>query len=443
VALSGTDITVTLACDAQGVPISTVAEVESALDLDASISAVTTWNVVGATGAEIAEVTERMAFIGGADIGDLVVDWSMTVPYDFSFLCTRHGGERLFGIDADDQATLRYSDALTPGTWAAANVWRPGGRFTGLIEIQGVLIAMQEERILRIDGTDPTTWETSRAMAEGLGLPHDAQDSLRELEGIAVYLSQSGLTVYDGSRPRVISNAVKCREQACRNFIPLTVDEWEGSFTELWGDFLLVFYRSDSGLTGCDRVLLYDFRRSIFAGVWLLPTPVIGSLCDETSDGDAARLILVTASGDLFRENDSYLDAGEPFEFKVRTKVYDFGRETLDKQVIEMRSRYYAGGATTLGMSLFKENDTGTPVISVTHTITGEGEGTIIKRVPHVRGYDFFVEFSQTDDVYLEVSGSELDAFSRREGRRRPVPAFIARDGLTRLLHHHAASGPA
>jgi len=218
---------------------------------------------------------------------------------------------------------------------------------------------------------------------------------------------------------------------------------WEGSFTELWGDFLLVFYRSDSGLTGCDRVLLYDFRRSIFAGVWLLPTPVIGSLCDETSDGDAARLILVTASGDLFRENDSYLDAGEPFEFKVRTKVYDFGRETLDKQVIEMRSRYYAGGATTLGMSLFKENDTGTPVISVTHTITGEGEGTIIKRVPHVRGYDFFVEFSQTDDVYLEVSGSELDAFSRREGRRRPVPAFIARDGLTRLLHHHAASGPA
>jgi len=416
---------------------------ESALDLDASISAVTTWNVVGATGAEIAEVTERMAFIGGADIGDLVVDWSMTVPYDFSFLCTRHGGERLFGIDADDQATLRYSDALTPGTWAAANVWRPGGRFTGLIEIQGVLIAMQEERILRIDGTDPTTWETSRAMAEGLGLPHDAQDSLRELEGIAVYLSQSGLTVYDGSRPRVISNAVKCREQACRNFIPLTVDEWEGSFTELWGDFLLVFYRSDSGLTGCDRVLLYDFRRSIFAGVWLLPTPVIGSLCDETSDGDAARLILVTASGDLFRENDSYLDAGEPFEFKVRTKVYDFGRETLDKQVIEMRSRYYAGGATTLGMSLFKENDTGTPVISVTHTITGEGEGTIIKRVPHVRGYDFFVEFSQTDDVYLEVSGSELDAFSRREGRRRPVPAFIARDGLTRLLHHHAASGPA
>ena len=69
--------------------------------------------------------------------------------------------------------------------------------------------------------TDPTTWTIARGTAEGLGLPDGAAGTLRELEGIVVYVSQSGLTVFDGSRPRVISDAVKDRMQGCRNYVPL------------------------------------------------------------------------------------------------------------------------------------------------------------------------------------------------------------------------------
>lgn len=400
-------ITVHLATDGSSVITSDATAIVAALNGDAGVAAVASFEVLN--GSTLGTVISEQ-FFGGAAAGHLKA-WPVNYDYDFRYLATREGSDRIFGIDAGDPASLRWCDALTPGTWNSASVWRPGGRFTGIIEIQGVLVALQEGRILRIDGTDPTTWEGSRAMAEGLGLPEGASGSLRELEGVALYVSQTGLTIYDGSRPRVLSNTVKTREQACRNYVPLNADEWEGAFTDVWRDYIMVFYRSGAGLTGCDRVLLYDFRRSIFAGVWDLAEPVTCSSCEEAEDGVAASLILGTVSGNLLRENDVFTDDGATYEFLLRTKVYDFGRETLDKQIIEMRSRYYAGSPTTLNMSLYRESDHTTPVTTIALAIAAEGEGTLIKRVPHYRGTDFFVEFSQTDDVYLEVAGSELDAF--------------------------------
>ena len=405
--MSGYDIAVVLATDGSGVITSTNTDVVTALNAVSGMSAVITWTATA--GADLTGEVAETQFFSGADAGQPYTDFLLWT-YDFTSLATRDGSDRIFGIDASDPASLRWCDALTPGTWASSNVWRPGGKFTGIIEVAGVLLALQEDRIMRIDGTDPTTWSTARASAEGLGLPVGAAHTLRELEGVAVYLSQTGLTVFDGSRPRVISNAVKSREQACRNFIPLTADEWDGSFLEVWRDFLLVFYKSDGADTGCNRVLLYDFRRSIFAGVWELPEPVTCSSCDETSDGVAAALLLGTVSGNILRENDLFLDDGVEFEFGVKSKVYDCGRESIDKQVIEMRAPYYAGGPTTLTMSLYREGDI-TPCATVAHAITAEGEGVIVKRVHHIRGRDFRIEFSQTDDVYLEVNGNEFDYF--------------------------------
>jgi hypothetical protein len=403
--MTGTDISAVLATDGAGVITSTNTEVVAALNGVAAMPV--DWTAVD--GAALAVEVAETQFYGGADVGQPYAALVL-YDYDFCYLAAREGSDRIFGIDVADPASLRWCDALTPGTWNSANVWRPGGRFTGIVEIAGVLLAFQEERIMRVDGTDPTTWSTVRASAEGLGLPLGASATLRELEGVAVYLSQTGLTVFDGSRPRVISNAVKSREQACRNFIPLTADEWDGSFIDVWRDFLLVFYKSDGSDTGCNRVLLYDFRRSIFAGVWELPEPVTCSSCDETGDGVAAALLLGTVSGNILRENDLFLDNGVAFEFGAKSKVYDCGREAIDKQVIEMRAPYYAGGPTTLTMSLYREGDV-TPCATVAHGITAEGEGVIVKRVHHMRGRDFRVEFSQTDDVYLEVNGNEFDYF--------------------------------
>lgn len=399
-------ITVHLATNGSGVVTSDATAIVAALNADSGVAAVAAFEVLN--GSTLGAVCHEH-FFGGSVAGNLKA-WPVNADYDFSILATRDGSDRIFGVVMTDPASLRWCDALTPGTWNAASVWRPGGAFTGLIEISGVMVALQETRIMRIDGTDPDTWQASRAAAEGLGLPSGAVDTLRELEGVVVYLSQTGLTTYDGSRPRVISNAVKDAGQACRNYIPLTYDEWSGAFIETWRDFIILFYKSDGTVNGCDRALLYDFRRSIWAGVWEFSEGVTCASCDETSADEDALLILGTYAGNLLRESESFADNGTPFEFLLRTKVYDCGRQAIDKQAIEMRVQYLVSDASDITVDFFREDDL-EPVTTVTHSSTAHEEDVITKRIPHVRGRDFYMEVSQTADVYLEVSGNEFDYF--------------------------------
>jgi hypothetical protein len=296
----------------------------------------------------------------------------------------------------------------TPETWAAGSVIRPESEITGILEVGAAFLIFMEGAIYRIDGTDPTTWTLTRAEATGLGLPATASHTLMELEGVAVYLSNKGLAVYEGSRPRTISDAVKNEEDSTRNLIPTNSTMWEGAFLLVVGDAIWVFYRSTSGLDGCDRAMAYDYRRDTWSGPWTFAEPYTCGSCDGTLTGDLALPYLGGAYGHVWRQLD-HTDAA-PFTMLLRSKTFDCAREAVDKVVIEMRATYKAAAATSITMRLFRESET-TACVTVVHTVAAAGEGVISKRVPHLRGRDFYMELESSDGVYVEFGGCEFDYF--------------------------------
>lgn len=415
VSLVGTAITVNLATDANGGITSTCNDIVTALNGDAGIAAVTdTWTT--GSGTEVVDAMAATSFYGGADIGDLIVtgdaaaDPLYSVPYSFTYLAARKSSERIFGIDAADTTNVRYCDALTPETWNSASLISPGGVFTGLLEIGSVMLLYQDDDIFRIDGTDPTTWEVTKATAKGLGLPAAASGTLIAVEDVATYLSPRGLTVYDGTRPRPLSDPIKHEEDSTKNLIPTDADLYDESFLMVVGDEIRVFYKSASSVDGNDRAVVYDYRRGIWSGPWTFAEPVVAGTYDPSNTGNAALPYLVSYAGQVLRQNTAYDDNGTDFLTKLRTRTFDCGREAIDKVVITMRVAYKTAGATSLTVSLYREDDA-SPACTVTHTVTGAEEDVITKRVPHVRGRDFYIEVSATDDVYFEIGGAEFDYF--------------------------------
>lgn len=409
VGLSGTTITITLATDGSGAnnyAANTQTLVAAELEGNVPIAAVSSWVV--SYGDQVVEGVGTYGFWGGADLYGMYA--AIVNSTDFSILATREGSERIFGVDFWNTSALMWCDALTPGTWAGANIWAPGGAFTGIIEIQGVLVCEQPTRTMRIDGTDPATWTTARASAEGVGLPVGATRTLRELEGIAVYLSRAGVTTYDGYAPSVLSNPIKNRQDGSANFVPLTDDMWTGSFSLVWNDYIMFFYRSGAGVTGCDRAILYDFRASVWSGVWEFAVPVNCAVCDAAEEGPGGRLTLGLVTGDVVQEAPSGCSAADTFDFTLRSRTFDCARPMLDKQVIEMRCRYYAPAATSITFSLYREGES-TPIETVTHTVAAAGPGVIAKRVRHFRGTDFYFTVETSDGVHTEIAGLEFDYF--------------------------------
>ncbi len=404
--LTGHDLLISLATDASGVVTSTCTNVKTAVDAS-DFYAVGSCNFDIGAAAAICPTLAKQNFWGGADAGDLMIDFD-TLTFNIKALSICPSTGRLFAIDRTDDTSVRYSNIRTPATWDAANVTYGEDPFTGIIAIGSVMVLLQEKRLLRIDGTDPTTWNVTEATANGLGMPWSARDSLLEIEGVIAYLSKSGVTVYDGTRPRPISDALKNDEDSTRNYAPVTPGMWGGAFIVEKGDHLIIAYDSDGTHAGCDRAVLYDFRSDAWMGPWEFPEVVTCASYEPTNSGAGGRLYFGCASGNLLAEGTTFLDAAA-YATLFRSKTFDCGREAVDKHVIEMRCSYYAAAATTLTFSLYRE-DEATPVTTTTVAVAA-GRDVITKRVPHIRGRDFYMEVSQTDDVYFEVTGLEFDYF--------------------------------
>lgn len=410
VTLVGTVITFTTATDGAGANASTLQDFVTAMA--AATSSVPlpleSPTVTGTATALISEGTFH--FEHGYDGGQLVAEQYIST-YDFDYLAAYTSGERVFGIDHADPMSVRWCDALDASTWNSASVYRPGGQFTGLIELaSGVMGMFQANDIYRIDGTDPTTWTPTKAKSRGLGLPIEAADTLVDVEGVIVYLSHRGLAVYDGAQPRVIGDQLKNDEDSELCFMPTDPGRWDGAFSLLVRDHIMLFCKSISTAVGCDMALLYDFRKSVWAGVFYYADGFTSGTCEMTNDGNAALMHLGCIDGQIRRENGDYDDDGTPFTMTLRSRTFDCGREAMDKQVIEMRATYKAAGATAFTMNLYREDETA-PIATVTHTISGAEEDVVSKRVQHNRGRDFFIELLSTDDVYLEFGGVEFDYF--------------------------------
>ena len=420
-------LTITRATDAGSTVTSTWDDLKTAIEADADVAAVFGLSFTG-TGAAEALISGLYGgpyeLSGGLDLLDyeVVVE---TYDYTFSYLATRTYGERLFGIDADDRGTVRYSAVGDPTTWESGSpatenlVSAPGQEFTALVEIGRTMVLMQADRFFRIDGSDSETWELSKVESEGLGCVPSASGTARELEGIVIGLSKRGLAVFDGTRPRIISDAVKNETDTSANLVPLTEATWEGAFTIVDGDHLILFYRSADATSGCDRAIVYDYRRGVWSGPWTFDEEVTAGFgeylaCIRTPAAPATPYAVIKKRTALFTDDD------ETYEFRVRTRTFTCGREAIDKQVITMRATYKTTGTfdpEAVGyqsceptLELYREDET-TAVESKTVSVDASVSDVLEKRCHHRRGRDFYLEFSDESPHGLELAGAEFDYF--------------------------------
>jgi len=409
VVVTGTDIVVSLETDASGNCISTPDEVELALAADATVGTGTITWAGGGTG--LATPFAEEPFYGGADIGDLYVDTVMN-DYTFTYLAARTASERLFGIDADDPGNVRWCDAFAAATWGALSVISPGGKFIAAQELDRVMVLHQADRILRIDGTDPSTWEVVPVGSEGLGCI--APQSVIEVEGVGVYFSPRGLAYFNGTKPAPLSDNVYNVADPDTSVLPLDSGLYEGMFTVQAQELVYVFFKSASTNDGCDRVMVLDFRTGAWGGPYELGFEAVAGCMDLTVTGDSGALTLLTADGDVLRENIDVLDdAGVDFTMKVGFKTIDADRSTLDKVFRGVRVGYKVSGACTLTVNVYCEDESTTRTnCTKAFAFAAASNGVLTMALPAgTRARSAWVEVVCADAVDVELSSEAVDLF--------------------------------
>ena len=420
-------LTIVLGSDGGGTVTSNWLAVKAALEAEVDASAVFVLELTGDAGTTLVNgaYVGTHALAGGLELFAYQVP-SEDCDYTFSYMAARSYGNRLFGIDSDDRDIVRYSGVGDLSSWASGSpatdnmLSAPeGGEFTALVEVGRVMVLAQANRFLRIDGSDPATWEVTKVESEGLGCASGASSTARELEGIVLCLSQRGLAVFDGTRPRIISDAVKNETDASANLIPLTPASWLGSFTVVDGDHIILFYRSADATDGCDRAIVYDYRRGVWSGPWTFTEEVTCGLgeyvaCIRPQTAPAVDYSVIKKRSALFTDDD------ETYEYRVRTRTFTCGREAIDKQVITMRATYKTTGTfdtEAVGyvsceptLKLYREDET-TAVETKTVSVDASVSDVIEKRCHHRRGRDFHLEFSDESPHGLELAGAEFDYF--------------------------------
>lgn len=410
VGIDGTAITVNLATDASGNCISTAAQVEAALDASGGgIAAVTTWSVEA--GTEIVVPKAVRSFINGADIGDLYLS-KINATESFTYLARRTAAERLFGISAADKGNVKWCDSFTPATWNALSVLSPGGEFISMLEIDRSFMLFQADRILRIDGTDPTTWELAPVGSEGLGCV--APETVEEVEGVAVYYSPRGVAYFDGSRPSPLSDAVYNVADTAHSLLPYDADLYDGAFTVQSHEFIYFFYKSAAANAGCDRAMVLDFRTGAWGGPYKFGFQATCGCQDLTATGDEGALTLGTSTGYLIRETaDLYTDLGSEYTMSVSFKTIDADRPTLDKVFRGVRIGYKVGGTSNMTVSMLSEDETASRTnCSRLFTLTGAVEDVVTMALP--AGYRSKAAWVNVEHAYhesLELFSQAVDLF--------------------------------
>lgn len=260
-----------------------------------------------------------------------------TVAHRFAYLARSVGADRMFGIEWGDRGNVRWSDPFNAAVWGPASVLSPGGDFTALIEIGRVMVLAQADRMYRIDGTDPATWEVTSVGAEGLGCI--APRTMVEVEGVAVYYSPRGLTFFDGSRARPLSGAIFAPDGGASSMFPTTAAWAEDGFAMVTREHVNLCFRTWPDWAHNHNVVPYAFREDVFGGrYWFRFTLTCG-------DGGTDGMIFGCHDGSVAVETDGvYTDLGFEYDVSVATRAYTFGTVTLDKIWREARLAYTVGG---------------------------------------------------------------------------------------------------
>lgn len=416
VSVADTDITVHVATGAGGAPTSTAAQVVAALAGYGASNALCTFGYpAGKAGTHTVVATAQTFLVAGWDIGDYGCAL-VTSDHSFTYLARRMGSERLFGIDAADTTNVRWCDAYTPETWNSLSVASPGGAFVALAEINESFGMWTEEMLYRIDGSDPTTWNVSPVQSDGLGCR--APDTLLVIEGVAVYWSARGLAVYDGTRPKVLSQDIFDPAAPTRSLPPVDSTLWDRMFALSTGDHYILYYPSAGCASGCDRAVLRDFDMGAWGGDWTFPTDYVVTCGHADLRADVTHPYLGWANlgvdgvgGLIYQDPTATDDLGEPIAEVLDSRTLDGARPLMDKIYNDSRFGIYAPveAEVTVGM-MFEDETEFRPGASVTLTLAA-GDHMVRLRIKNARARMGRLVVMSSAASRIEAYGAGCDLF--------------------------------
>jgi hypothetical protein len=313
---------ISLATDGAGAITSVANDIKTAVDGDTGMAAHVSVAVEGA-GTGLANALAAAHLTGGLSVGD-VQTAQVTASYSFSYLASAKGGDRIFGIDAADKTNVRWCDTLTPATWGGTSVLSPGGVFTAISECGDYMLLAQEEQLLRIDGTVPSTWQVRAIASEDIGVSSPMTLEIRE--GVPVFQSLKGTAYFDGGRPRVLSDRVN-------GLLPLNLTDAFSVPVAFNGDQELYLVHFLTSSTDCFTV--YDYRQNVYAGYWEVAfDDALTCAARRPDDATESGVVFGSAGGKLYcLDHDGAADPGTGHTITafVDTKLFDGQRPTFDK----------------------------------------------------------------------------------------------------------------
>lgn len=137
-------------------------------------------------------------------------------------------GNRLWGCRYGDDGSGGFVNEIYASALGDPTVWDEfegistdsyrvslgcSGEFTGICSLEGDVICFKEGHIVRVSGSEPSDYYVTVTPARGI--KRGESDSLAVLNEKAFYRSDSGMTVFDGSMPYVISESLGGLEYVC------------------------------------------------------------------------------------------------------------------------------------------------------------------------------------------------------------------------------------
>lgn len=334
---------------------------------------------------------------------------------------------RIFGIDADEPERLRWCGVGDAELWSTGDDPPGGSRvfnhaLTAIRNVGSVLIVAGESRMSRIDGTDAETWTVREIESDGIGVIFPR--TLIDVEGVAVFVCNRGLAVYDGSRPHVISQKADLQDLISDNLGHTLLP-----FGIRYGSWVMFALPNSTGARttgGCDIIWCLDFERQAFF-TWKQIRTAQGAYFTCAWENGYDKLHFGGTSGiQVQYDEDAYGGSGQGIDFgntnnthlmKVKSKGWDDTRPGVDKILKEVRVVYsiplaYGSYESDVTVNVYAEEGDSSPVATTTVTVDSDtDEGLILKRIQNARCRSFYVEIEVDGRVPVNIHSIEVDHF--------------------------------
>lgn len=251
-----------------------------------------------------------------------------------------------------DGNTLRFSSLDTSISGEHFNDWDTGNNAgaiivpnkggdtgTGIYSFNNTLYVFQKRAIWQLYGSSPANFEL-RLISNEVGMV--GKNTLVEWESLLVFMSNSGIYLFDGSNYQNITDGV----------IQKQIDSWANTTsvtTAVWKNNYMISY-TPSGGTGNSEVLFYDLPRKIWGKI----TGLYASSFSVWYGGtDRGQLYFASSNqGSLYQFGVGGHDDGYEIYTKYVTPSLGFGAGVNDKAAKKFYLQQLAKGDYSMSITM-------------------------------------------------------------------------------------------